>query len=274
MAMNNCPKCSAPVSQSDTHCMDCGADLLAARNDIIKQAMQSAPTVAKPASPAAAVANAAAAGIVLPGENAEEKRLRVFDKQAAEEYRKQRPASIVVVIICAVAACVAAALAAGFLKQAGGLPGLKGLNYAGFKALGFNLTSDPRVMFLLAGGLALAGLLCFVGEVLRLWAICSAIAAVGRGEVPNVVGIAVFTLVGLVLASFLLPPLGVIMGVMFKLSKDHDTSALGSLMVYAGLAALAVLVVNTIWGLAGDKLKPAAAPVRTSSLGLSLSRFV
>lgn len=256
--MPKCPKCGANVSPSDTVCMDCGQDQIAARKDIVQQAINSAPTVAKPTSPAAAVANAAAAGIVLPGEE-DAKRLKVFDQQQAKELRKQRPAIVVTVIIALVGAVVLAGLAKGALQQADGMAGVKTLNYGEFKALGFNLTSDPRVMFIALAGLAVAGFLCFVGEVIRLWAMCAAISAVARDEVPNVVGIAIFTVIGLVMAAFFCPPLGLIMGIMFKLSKDPDTSSLGGLMVYASLAAAAIVIMNAIWSLAGEKLKPAPA---------------
>lgn len=273
--MSNCPKCGAKVSQTDTQCLDCGLDLIQARTDIVKQAQQNARTVAKPASGAAAAANPAAAGLVLPGESAEEKRLRVFDKHQAQDLRKQRPALFVTVILAAALAAGLAAVAKGFLQQAGGFAGLKTLTYAQFKALGFGLFSDPRIMFIICAGLALAAFLCLVGEGLRLWAVSAAITAVARGEVPNVVGVAVFTMVGLVMAAFFCPPLGLVMGILFKLSKDQDTSSLGSMMIYAAVLAAAVVIVNTIWNLAAANLKTAPPAKSAPAASLALPwRFV
>lgn len=258
--MSNCPRCGAKVSQTDTQCLDCGLDLVQARIDIVKEAQKNAPTVAKPATGAAAAVNPAAAGLVAPGESAEEKRLRIFDKQQAQELRKQRPAVVVALVLAVAATAGLAALAKGFLGGAGGFAGIKTLTYAQFKALGFNLFTDPRVMFIVCAGLALAAFLCLIGEALRLWAVSAAITAVARGQVPNVVGVAIFTMIGLVIAAFFCPPLGLITGILFKLSKDQDTNSLGSMMIYASLLAAAVVIVNTIWNLAAAHLKaPPAA---------------
>jgi hypothetical protein len=272
MRMTTCPNCRAKVSQTDTHCMDCGVDLVAARNDIVKQAARNAPTVAKPASGAAALGNPAAAGIVAPGESAEEKRLRVFDQQQATELRKQRPAIAVTALLSLAAAVGLAATTKGYLLKAGGFAGLKTLTYGQFKALGFGVVGEPRVTAIICAGLALAAFLCFIGEALRLLAVSSAIAAVSRNEIPNVVGIAGSTMVGLVIAAFFCPPLGIIVGVLLKLSKDPDTSSLGTTMIYAGLLSAGVVVVNTIWNLAGANLKtatPAKEPAVSWLMGLA-----
>lgn len=266
--MSNCPKCGAKVSQTDTQCLDCGLDLVQARVDIVKQAQQNARTVAKPATGAAAAANPAAAGLVVPGESAEEKRLRVFDKQQAQELRKQRPAIVVAAILAAAFTGGLATAAKGFLGSAGGFAAIKTLTYAQFKALGFGLFSDPRIMFIVCAGLALAAFLCLVGEGLRLWAVSAAITAVARGQVPNVVGVAVFTMIGLVIAAFFCPPVGLIMGILFKLSKDQDTNSLGSMMIYAAILAAAIVVVNTIWNLAAAHLKTAPAAKVTPAVSL------
>jgi len=241
--------------------MDCGQDLIAARQDIVAQAMkESRGGPAGPASPAAAVANAAAAGIVMPGENAEEKRLRVFDQQAASTLRKQAPAMVVILVIAIVGTIAMLLFASTTLKQAEGWAGVKTLTVAEFKKMGIDIFDDKRVLFVMASGVALACFLCVVGEARRFWWMCSAIAAVKRGETPLVVHLSVFTQIGLTIGAFFAPPVGLLMGIMFKLSKDEDTRAIGSLMIYASLLSGAIIIVNWIWSAAAAHMPQKAAP--------------
>jgi len=257
MRLSTCPKCNAKVAQSDTICMDCGEDLIAASQDIVEQAKKEARGggPAAPASPAAAVANPAAAGLVLPGESADEKRLRVFDRQESEKLRGQRPAMVVIIILAVAATAVAFALASNYLKQIGGMSGLKELSVAEFKKLGLNVFDDQRIMFVICAGLALGCFLCIIGEVRRLFGINAAISAVAAGETHNVVHLSAFTQIGLIIASFFAPPAGLTLGIIFKLSKDDDTRAVGSLMIYASLLSAAILIVNWIWSLASTSLQ-------------------
>lgn len=264
-----CPKCHSKVAPSDTICMDCGADLIAAQNDVIEQAKKEARGMTAPASPAAAVANPAAAGLVLPGENAEEKRLRVFDKQEAENLRKQRPAEIMLTSIALVGSCICFAVASSILKKAGGLPGIKTLNAAEFKKLGLDVVSDPRIMFIAAACLTLAGVLCLIGEMRRLMATNSAIRAVAAGETPNVVRLSVFTQIGLLVAAFFLPPAGLVLGILFKFSKDSETRNIGSLMIWASLLCIAIVLFNWIWSIASTAMQnklPQKTKIETSWL--------
>lgn len=260
MRVSTCPKCGARVAQTDDVCMDCGQDLIAAREDIVQQAMKEARSAAGPASPAAAAVNPAAAGLVLPGESAEEKRLRVFDKQEASKLRAQRPAMVVLILLAVIGAAVMFAVASNYLKQSGGWVEVKKLNVAAFKAVGINPFEDPRIVFVMISGVALACLLCVLGEVRRLMWVQSAISAVTRGETPNVVHISVFTQIGLIMGAFFAPPVGLILGILFKFSKDDDTRAIGSLMIWASLLSAAILLVNWIWSMASHSLPSKSAP--------------
>jgi hypothetical protein len=264
MALNICPKCHAKVAKSDTVCMDCGANLIEVRQDIVEQAKKEArggPT--QPASAAAATAaSAAAAGMVLPGESAEEKRLRVFDKQEADKLRKQRPAQAVLVLIALIGAGVCAALGSDYLKKAAEAGGLKSLNVAEFKQLGFGIFDDPRVIAIMAVGLAVAGFLCFIGEIRRLLDTNSAIKLVEVGATPNVVHLSAFTQIGLLLLAFFAWPVGLIAGILFKFSKDADTKAIGGLMIYASLLAVGIMLVNGVWGMAAKAIPTQGAPAK------------
>lgn len=270
-----CPKCHSRVAPSDVVCMDCGADLIDARHDIVEQAKKEAKGPSGPASPAAAVANPAAAGMILPGESADEKRLRIFDKQEADKLRAQRPAQVVLIVIALVGAIVAAVLASNYLKQADGLASLKSLSVKEIKDLGLNVFSDPRIMFLTTAFLALAGLLCIIGEVKRLLGTNCAIACVDAGETPNLIHISSFTQAGLLIASFFAAPLGLILGLVFKFSKDPDTRTIGGLMIYVSVAAIGLLLVNWLWSLAAQFApQPKAAPKELQEGLILLRRLV
>ena len=248
MALSICPKCHSKVAPTDTICMDCGADLIDAKLDIVEQAKREARGgPAAPASPAAAAANPAAAGIMAPGENADAVRLRVFDKQEADKLRQQRPGQIALVVIAALAGIVFAVTSLTFIKKAADLGGLKSLSVAEFKKLGADVASDPRVLAVCCICLALAGLLCLIGEIRRLLATNEAIRYVEAGETPNIIHLSIYTQIGLLLAAFFAPPFGLICGIVFKFSHDGDTKSMGSLMVYASLLGIAIVLINWIW---------------------------
>jgi cellulose synthase/poly-beta-1,6-N-acetylglucosamine synthase-like glycosyltransferase len=64
-----------------------------------------------------------------------------------------------------------------------------------------------------------------------------------------VVGISSFTVIGLIIASFVIPPLGVILGILFKFSKDDDTRDLGGKMIMAAIVAIVLFAINLLVGL-------------------------
>jgi len=137
---------------------------------------------------------------------------------------------------------------------------VKKLNVAAFKDVGINPFDDARIMFVIVLGVALACALCAVGEVRRLMGVVSAIGAVTRGETPNVVHISGFTQIGLVVGSFFAPPVGLLVGILFKFSKDEDTRGIGSLMIYASLLSAAILLINWIWSMAAAHMPTKAGP--------------
>jgi hypothetical protein len=79
-----------------------------------------------------------------------------------------------------------------------------------------------------------------------------AIEDVRFGGRPTVVGIPSWTAAGLIIAGFVVPPLGIIVGIILKLSKDPDTRDLGTRVLMAGGAAIALFVVNELWGMAAQ----------------------
>jgi hypothetical protein len=258
MRLSICPKCRAKVSPTDTVCLDCGEDLISLKSDIVEQAKREAQGLSAPPTPAAAVANPAAAGLVAPNELAEDKRLRVFDKQAAARLRQERPAVAVVAAIAFIIALVILAVCANYFKQAQGFVGLKSLTLTEIRGLGLNLIVDPRLMLIVTFMLSLAALLCALGEVLRLLATNTAIAAVDAGETPNIVGMTAPTQAGLMIGAVFAPPAGIILGIFLRFSKDPDTRGVASQMIWAGLIAAALVLVNWGWSLAATALQNSA----------------
>lgn len=259
MRISVCPKCRAKVSPTDTVCLDCGQDLISLKTDIVEQARREAQGLSTPTSPAAAVGNPAAAGIVAPNETAEDKRLRVFDKQEAERLRQERPAIAIIAGIALILGLVLLAVFANYFKQAHGFAGLKSLNLNEIRGLGLNVFSDARIMLIVTLMLTLAAILCAVGEVLRFLATNSAIAAVDAGETPDIVGMTVLTQAGLLVAAAFCPPVGIILGIFLRFSKDPDTRGVASSMIWVALAAAALVVVNWVWSLAATALQNNAA---------------
>jgi len=181
------------------------------------------------------------------GETSEKTRLRMFDEQLAEKLQKERPAIVVLAIISLVAAVVLTSAANGFLQQSGGLAAIADLDLAALRAKRFAMFGEPQLLFIIAGGLALAGYLCGVGEAFRCLAASRAIATVKAGQPPTIVGVTVLTRVGLLIAAVLLPPLGLVIGIILKLTNSNELKELGTQMIYLALLAAAVVLASVLW---------------------------
>ena len=79
MAVQICPECGAVCQATDTHCMECGCDIVEAERAIARRAREErggGPIVGdKP------VIQGAAAGMAEPGETSEKVRLKQFDRR-------------------------------------------------------------------------------------------------------------------------------------------------------------------------------------------------
>ena len=125
---------------------------------------------------------------------------------------------------------------------------------------GLGAFADQAFVGLLLVLLGLAGLLCAVGQIRRFVQGQAAIAAVKRGERPDVIGISQLTWIGLLIASFVFPPLGIVLGIIFVLSKDESTRHLGRQMIKSAILAILVVIAHLAWNAITDFLarEPAA----------------
>ncbi len=245
MGVQICPKCGAVCQETDTHCMDCGCDIAEAEREIARRAREQrggGPTVGD-----SHTVEGAAAGRADPGETSEKVRLKQFDRHLAERLEQERPAVIVTAIIAFILGAVILLLGLKALQSAGGMEALKTLEYADLRQRGLGAFVVPGFYSLLIILLGLSGLLCAIGQVRRFILGQRAIAAVKREERPEVVGISRLTWIGLLIASFVCPPLGIVLGIIFVLSKDESTRHLGSQMIKSGIAAIVIVIGHLIW---------------------------
>ncbi len=234
-----CSKCAAKVAPSDTVCIECGAPLTP---DTEEDSTRLTTGIVAPPS-----VGGAGAGMAEAGETSEKTRLRVFDEQLAEKLQKERPAILVLAAISLVVAVVLTSAANDFLQRIDGFSAITDMDLAVLRAKRFDMFSDPQLLFIITGGLALAGYLCGVGEAFRFVAACRGIAAVKAGQPPTIVGVTILTRVGLLIAAVLFPPLGIIVGIIFKLTNSNELKELGSQMIYLALLAVAIVLVSVLW---------------------------
>ena len=264
MPVQICPECGAICQETDTHCMECGCDLAEAERRIARRAKEErggGPIVGDKRT-----VEGAAAGMADPGETSEKVRLKTFDRHLAERLEKERAAVVVTAIIALVAGVGILLVGLKALQAAGGMEALRALEYTDLRERGFGAFVVPGFYSLLTILLGLAGLLCAVGQIRRLVQAQQAVNQVKRGERPVLVGISQLTWVGLLIASFVAPPLGIILGIIFMLSKDEPTRALGGQMIRSAILAIVIVIAHLIWNAIAE-FASRQAPVPTAGEG-------
>jgi hypothetical protein len=243
--------------------MDCGVNLAEAEREIARRAKEE--RGGGPAVGDQHTVEGAAAGRADPGETSEKVRLKQFDRHLAERLEKERTAVIVTAIIAFVLGVTITLIGWQTLRtvisDGGAIEALKQMSYSDLRMRGLGAFADQTFIGVLITLLGLSGLLCAVGQIRRFFLGQRAIAAVKRGERPEVVGISQLTWVGLLIASFVFPLLGIVLGIIFVLSKDESTRNLGSQMIKSAIFAIVVIVGHLIWNWIADfASREAAAP--------------
>ena len=271
MLLERCPKCNGKIAPADTHCLDCGEDLIKHREELRKAATtRKALSQKEKIEMAQRAAAAAARGRGFGVETSEETRLRTFDKHEAEKTKQELITAWATAAIGLVIGIVLLKVGLDKYRAADGVAGWRELSMAKLR------TSDTlfgdAVVGLVLLGLTLSSLLCAIGQTFRALVAHKSIAAVQRGGKPEVVYIHPTTRFGLILASVFCPPAGVLFGLLMKLfGRDEDTKSLGGAMLFASLVVLAVILINFLGGLAA-RLKPAPERTAPGDTGMTLLR--
>lgn len=253
-----CPQCGSEVAKTDTHCMDCGVDLVAAREkerEALREMSQAARMGSGPT-----VATGAAAGTVAPGErSSDETRIRAFDKQEAQRLVEERKTSWVTAGICLVVGLVTLAVGFSRVKAFGGFGNvMTELSPASLRDLGFGMYGNQGVLAVLLLGIGLAGLLVGVGQARLAMATTRAINDVKGNIKPEIVHVSTFTIIGLFALALFCPPLGLVVGALFFFGRNPDMKGIGGAMCSISLGIAVLLGLNELWKLAANM--KAAAP--------------
>ena len=257
-----CPKCSSEVAASDTHCMDCGENLVQAREkerSVLREMSQAARTGGgAPVGPA----NAAAAGALAVGEkSSEETRIRAFDRQEAERLAEERKTSWVTSGLSFVLALVLVGIGLNRFKEGGGF----GSALDGFKpaALRDGSIADAAVIGSLLLGTGLCALMVAIGQARLARATNRAITQVKLNIKPDIVRVSAFTVIGLFASCIFCPPVGLIIGLLFRFGRNPDLTGLGANMVLVSIGIMVLFGGNMLWKLAENfqatQAKPPAA---------------
>jgi hypothetical protein len=247
-----CPKCGSEVSKTDTHCMDCGADLMEAREKE-RQALREMSQAARMGS-GPTVAAGASAGTVAPGERtSDETRIRAFDKQEAERLVEERKTSWVTAGICLVVGLVAVAVGFSRVKAFGGWGNVGDeLSLASLRELGFGMYANGGVLAVMLLGLGLSGLLIGIGQARLAMATSRAIKDVQSSVKPEIVHVSTLTIIGLFGLALFCPPLGLVAGLLFLFGRNPDMKGIGQIMVYISIVLPAALGINELAKLAAN----------------------
>ena len=256
MARRTCPKCAAPLGDQDTVCIECGAPV--PTQSSFDDTRVQVGVVVGPSRP-----TGAAAGMASPGDEKRSSQMLIIDKQNAELLRKERPTYVVLGIISLLVFAVFSVIAAKYFKEINGFAGFKGFDFASIRAQRIGMFSDLRILFIITTGLSLSGLLCLVGEIIRFAFATSAIKAVLAGERPDVVGITIFTVMGLSLAAVVCPPLGIVMGLIMRIAGIGDVKEVGARMLNLGLLVIGLVTVTILWDVTAEFAASKTPTVKT-----------
>ena len=229
--------------------MECGIDLAKARREVLEREKRdrASPATNRDALQEAAVG--AKAGVGAAGETSAKVRLKTFDRQLAKKLGRERVAVIVTAAIGLIAGIVILAVGLNTIKSAGGFAVVRELSYTDLREQSFGAFENRAFIGSVVTLLGVAGLLCGVGQAIRVITATQAIGAVKRGERPAIVAISNCTRAGLLLASVLAPPLGLVLGIVFKLGHDEETRRLGGKMIWAAVISVGFIGANLIWNL-------------------------
>lgn len=255
-----CPSCNSEVAATDTHCMDCGADLIAAREKERRSLREMSQAARSGGGAVAPPANPAAAGTVGVGEkSSEETRIRAFDRQGAERLAEERKTSWVTSGMSFVVGIVLALVGLGRIKAGGGFGEI--MDNLKPAALREGSIVDPTVIGLMLAGTGLCALLIGIGQARLARATTRAIAQVKRNVKPDIVQVSTFSLLGLFALCIFCPPVGFVIGLIMFFGRNPDLKSLGGNMALISIVIMALLGGNMLWKLAENMR--GAAPQNT-----------
>ncbi len=257
-----CPSCGSEVAVSDTHCMDCGADLIAAREKERQMLREQSVAARASSGPTTAPVNPASAGMAAAGEKpSEETRIRAFDKQEAERLVAERTTSWVTSGLALIGGLALAFAGYGRIGAGGGFTQIPAdLKPAALREGGL---TDATVLGVMLLGTGLAAILIGIGQARLAMATTRAINQVKHNLKPEIVVVSTFTYCGLFLLCLTCPPIGFVIGLLLWLGRNPDLKGLGYHMFMVSLAIMVLLGLNMVWKVA-ENMKEAApkAPAR------------
>jgi hypothetical protein len=251
-----CPKCGHEIAKTDTHCMDCGADLIAER-DKERKVLREMSMAARMGSGQTVVTGAAAGTMAVGEKSAEETRIRAFDRQEAERMAQERTTAWVTAGIALVLGIAFAAVGYARLKSGGGfqeVPDL--LKPKSLRDLGIFATAAMQGFLMM--GMGLSGILIAFGQIRLAMATTNAIRQVRQNVRPDIVQVSRATQFGFLVLCVFCPPLGLIIGLVLKFGRNPDLRGLGGTMALVSIAVMVILGGNLLLGLASH-YKPAKA---------------
>jgi hypothetical protein len=235
--------------------MDCGADLAVLRDE--KSIKIEAPTGTREASKDVAPVGAGH-GTAAPDEKSEKTRIRTYDRQYAGQLASERITAVATALIALVATIGIGSYAFQHLKTGGGFVALKEAKPPEILRVAYSAFTNPKMLSLWLLGLTLAAALFVIGQTVRAVMAHQSIKAVEAGHKPVPVGIHPATQLGLILSAFVVPVLGLVAGVLLKLSSDDDTRAVGGTVLLVSGISLVAVGVSFLWDIAGTAMQGAA----------------